>query len=140
MMNRKSQITVEFMIMTAIVLVSFMAVLSAFASRGDEFYSMRTRLYAADEADQLAAAISTSFLAGDTAQTQLSLPSSLVNGENYTIDILPQIRQVQIRWQVFGQQRHYTSTLITSNITGNLSELRDRMITIQNRGGGIIIG
>ncbi len=136
----KAQISTEFVIIVSIALIVFLILFAIIDKRNDELYSTRTALYARQEADQLASSINTIFLAGKGAQKTISLPETLRDDKDYTIDIYPSNHLVEITWSSLGNNKHYTSSLITANITGSLSELKNTTLRISNIDGGIIIG
>ena len=139
-MNLKSQISVEFIVISSIALVIFLFLFVIIDRRNDDIYSSRTVLHAREEAERLAGAINTIFLAGDGAQKTLSLPPSLRGGEDYLLNIYPSSRLVGIKWNYSGNGRQYAATLITADITGSLNSLKDRTLTISNSDGGIVVG
>ena len=136
----KAQISAEFIIIVSIALVVFLMMFSIIDKRNDELYSTRTMLYARKEADNLASSINTIFLAGDGAQKTITLPETLRDDKNYTINIYPTNHLVEIIWSSLGENRQYTSPLLTANITGNLTSLSNTTLTITNSNGGMVIG
>ncbi len=136
----KAQISTEFIIIVSVALIVFLIIFSIIDKRNDELYSTRTMLYARQEADQWASSINTIFLAGNGAQRRVSLPETLRDDKDYTINIYPSSHLVEITWSSLGKNKQYTATLITTNITGSLSELKNTSLRISNSDGGIIIG
>ena len=137
---RKSQISAEFVIIASIILIVFLIMFSIIHKRNDELYSTRTMLYARQEADKLASNINTIFLAGNNAQKTIALPETLRDDKNYTINIYPSNHLIEIIWSSLGKNKQYTSTLITADVTGNLTSLKNTTLTISNSDGGIVIG
>ncbi|MBW2965950.1 hypothetical protein KY342_02485 [Candidatus Woesearchaeota archaeon] len=139
-MKSKSQISAEFIIIASVSLVVFLIMFSIIDKRNDELYSERTMLYARMESDKLASSINTIFLAGGGAQKTISLPETLRDDKNYTINIYPTHHLVEIIWNSLGKNKQYTSILITADITGNLTSLKNITLIISNSDGGIVIG
>ena len=139
-MAKKSQISVEFIIVFSAALIIFLIMFAIVEKKNSELYSARTTLYARQEADKLASSINTIFLAGEGAKKTVTLPEKLVNDESYSVNIYPSSRFIEITWIVLGENKQYTNTLITSNITGSLNSLSNRTIIISNVAGGIVIG
>ncbi|MBW2984328.1 hypothetical protein KY361_04390 [Candidatus Woesearchaeota archaeon] len=137
---RKSQISAEFVIIASAALIVFLIIFSIVDKRNDELYSARTMLYARQEADRLANSINTIFLAGNGAQKTITLPETLRDDRDYTINIYPSSHLVEITWSFLGKNKQYASTLTTANITGSLTALKNMTLTISNSNGGIIIG
>lgn len=136
----KSQISTEFIMIALIALIVFLIIFSIIDKRNNELYSTRTMLYARQEADNFASSINTIFLAGDGAGKTITLPETLRDDSDYIINIYPFSHLVDITWSFSGENRQYSATLITANITGSLSSLKNTTLTISNRDGGIIIG
>ena len=134
---KKGQISTEFLIIASMALIVFSILLSIADRRNDELYAMRTTLYAREEADTLASNIHSIFFAGDGAQKTVSLPETLRDGTNYTIAIYPSNHLLEITWSSQGEQKSYTTTLVTANVTA-LSGLYNTTLTIANNGGVII--
>lgn len=135
----KAQISAEFVIIASIALVVFLIVFAIIDKRNSNLYSTKTMLYARQESDSLANSINTVFLAGDGARKVISLPETLKDSSNYTINIYPTFHLIEITWDYLGKNKQYTSTLITSNITGSTSSLSNITLTITNNDGGISI-
>lgn len=137
---RKSQISTEFLVIVSIALLVFLIIFAIIDKRNDELYSTRTKLYAKQEADKLASNINIIFLAGDGANKTISLPETLRDDRNYSMNIYPSSHLAEIRWSSLGENRQYKATLITSNITGSLTSLKNQTLTITNSNGGVVIG
>jgi hypothetical protein len=137
---KKSQISVEFVIVIAIALVIFLTLFAIIDRRNDELYSTRTALYARQEADKFASAINTIFLAGDGAQKTIILPETLRDNKDYEINLYPSSHLLEIKWASLEQTKHYDSPLITADITGSLESLSNITLAITNTNGGIVIG
>jgi uncharacterized protein (UPF0333 family) len=135
----KAQISAEFVIIASIALIIFLIIFSIIDKRNDELYSTRTMLYAREEADNLASSINTIFLAGDGAQKTISLPETLRDSKNYTINIYPSNHLLEITWSSLGKNKHYAAPLITANIAGSLTSLSNTTLTITNSNRGIVI-
>jgi hypothetical protein len=139
-MKKRAQISTEFIMIASIALAVFLIALIIIGRRDDEIYPGLTRLYARTEADSLASSINTIFLAGEGARKTISIPETLMTGEEYAINISPSNRLVEIRWNYSGNIRQYAATLVTAGITGDMNPLRGTAFTVSNIDGGIVIG
>jgi hypothetical protein len=138
--EKKAQISTEFIMISSIALAVFLMVFTIIDRRDDEIYSGLTMLYAKTEADSLASSINTVFLAGEGAWKTVSIPETLMTGEEYTINIYPSDRLVEIRWNYSGNSRQYAAPLITAGIDGDMNLSRGTAFIVSNIDGGIVIG
>lgn len=130
----KSQASIELLIVLAVLLIIFSLTVQIIYQRNDQQYYSRRQLYAKQYADQLASRINTVYQAGPGTSTTYYIPNTLQDGTNHTINIHPTQHQVEIIWQSKTSNRQYSSSLITSNITGNLSNLRGELSITNNLG------
>lgn len=131
---RHSQISVDFIIILVILLAIFLFIFSASAKRTGELYGSQKFLSAKEIADKAAFSINNVFLAGNSVSQSFYLPEGLRDNTPYTITIYPEKHAVEIRWD----DRQYTATLLTADITGVLSPAYGP-ITITNNLGVINI-
>jgi len=91
----KAQVTLEFIVATAIVSMIFLITVN-FVVR--ERKLMSQSLWAVDgqdRAEEIANAINSVYLAGDGSSMNLTLPSRLVGGVNYTVTVYRRLVSVQ---------------------------------------------
>lgn len=135
---KKAQISTEFIIVFSIMLIMFLIILSIMNSRSDEYYYNKRLMNAKEYSEKVASHINTVFLAGPGTSTVLPLPNTLRDETNYTINIYPQVRIVEISWMSKNTERQYTSQILTSNVTGSLVDIIGN-INISNVEGGVLI-
>ncbi|HIH42787.1 TPA: hypothetical protein HA246_04020 [Candidatus Woesearchaeota archaeon] len=135
---KKSQISVEFIIILAVMLIVFLGVFIVADKRTAEMYSVRTKLYAKMEADKFASDVNGVFLAGSGTGKISILPSTLKDNSAYNISIYPSEHKLQVVWQSSGIEDHYSAALIAGNISGVLSSI-NYPVNLSNINGGIVI-
>lgn len=116
---KRSQITVDFIIVLIIALILFLVLFSTIDKRTTQMYSLRTNLYAKEMADKVATNINTIFLAGDGTSNTLIIPETLKDLTDYELRIYPNSHIVDISWYFADSRRHYSSPILTSGIDGN---------------------
>lgn len=116
-MKTKSQISVDFIIVVALMLIIFLAIFRISVSRTGELYGSQQFLNAKTIADTTAFHINSVFLAGHGTVKSLYLPEGLSDGTPYTLTIYPAARIVEIRWG----DRNYASPIVTSKVRGALN-------------------
>ncbi len=116
-MLKKSQISIDFLIVAGAVLVIFAFVFSVVSDRRNELFGSEKLYSAKGAAENVAASINTVFLSGSGTRKTFYTPNYLRGNTPYTITIYPQNHLVEIKWE----ERSYTSTILTSNIAGGLS-------------------
>lgn len=136
--TKKSQISVEFVMILAAMLIMFLIIFMAADKRTAEMYAGRTKLYAKMEADKLAAAINSIALAGNGASKIVQLPGTLRDNSAYNISIYPGSHRLEIFYSVSGENDHYSATLLTGVISGTLTNIR-YPVNISNVNGGVLI-
>ncbi|MBI2135622.1 hypothetical protein HYU06_00965 [Candidatus Woesearchaeota archaeon] len=138
MRSQKSQISVEFIIILAIMLIVFLIIFVVADKRTAEMYNTRTKLYAKMEADKLASDINGIFLAGSGTRKVTMLPNKLRDNSAYNISIYPSEHKLEVTWQSSGTNDHYSAALIAGNISGILGNL-NYPVNVSNVNGAIII-
>ena len=88
--------------------------------------------------EKIATTINMVFLSGPGTISSVSLPQTLIDDTNYTINIYPQDHRVEVSWMSKTDLRTYASQIVTSNVTGNLVGLSGT-INITNTDGEISI-
>lgn len=134
--NIKSQVSIDFIIVTSAMMLVFLFLLTVIDHRSTELSGITTRLSAKEVADNLAWNINEAFISGYGSKKSIFVPESLYDQTNFNLTVIPRARLVQITWGTGTQQ--YTSPLVTSNITGNLT-LVQGMLNITNDEGTIKI-
>src|SRR3989338_8024016 len=135
---KRSQISVEFIIILAVMLIVFLGVFIIADKRTAEMYNTRTKLYANMEADKLASDVNGVFLAGSGTRRISMLPLTLKDNSAYNISIYPNEHKLQVVWQNSGIEDYYSAALIAGNISGILSSI-NYPVNVSNVNGGIII-
>ena|SRR3989338_607463 len=135
---KRSQISVEFIMILAVMLIVFLGVFIIADKRTAEMYSVRTKLYAKIEADKLASDVNGVFLAGSGTRKISMLPSTLKDNSAYNISIYPTEHKLQVVWQSSGTDDHYSAALIAGNISGVLNNI-NYPVNVSNVNGGIVI-
>ena len=131
---KKAQISVDLIIVLSILLIIFMSLFATIFQRNTQIASYKKQYYARSLSDKAASEINSVFLAGSGATKTIGLPESMKDNTNYNISIYPNARIVEIRWMHRQETRHYGSPIITSNITGTLTEISDDFIATNNNG------
>jgi hypothetical protein len=112
--NRKSQTSVEFIIVLIIILIIFVFLFSIYADSANEV-SLRKETAAAKRIVQTVAfGINDVYLSG-TPKT-IQLPSTLIGRASYTLLILPDEHLVSLEW-IDG---YYSYPILTSNVSTTL--------------------
>ena len=129
--SSKSQISAEFIIVTAILMIIFISFFAIANKRASQSDSIKAMLYAKTEADKVANAINSAFIAGDNSKIVQEISGTFRDGSPYMLSIYPASRIVDITYKSQGEARHYSTSIITSQITGNLTGINST-ITISN--------
>lgn len=138
MLTKKTQISTEFIIILSIALIVFLFLFTIANKRSDELYSTSKMLYAKQEADKLATAINTIFLAGNGASKTVNLPETLKDNANYNITVYPTEHIVDITFSSFGNLRHYSAPILTADVTGDLN-IMNNDVNLTNSNGIISV-
>mgnify|MGYP001615436703 CR=1 FL=1 len=138
MQSKKSQVSAEFIIIISVLMIIFIAIISSSKPKENQLNEIRAEIYAAAEAEKLAEEISAVYLAGDGASKEVVFPSSLREGSNYHLTIYPISHLVLINYSSEGRQRAYSSTIVTAEVSGNISMINSA-ITLRNINGVVTI-
>ena len=138
MIKIKSQISADFIIVLTIALAVFLAVFVISDQRSTILDSYRVRLYAKQEADALSSEINSVFLAGDGTNKIVFLPATLKDNTPYNITVYPSGHTVSIEYYFNSVKKNYESTIITANVSGNISGISGQ-VKLSNVKGGVII-
>ena len=138
MQSKKSQVSAEFIIIISVLMIMFIAIISSSKPKENHLNEIRTEIYAASEAEKLAEEINAVYLAGEGASKEVIFPSSLREGSNYHLTVYPISHVVLINYSSEGRQRTYSSTIVTSGISGDISMINSA-ITLRNINGAVTI-
>ena len=132
-------VSTELIIIMSVAMIIFLIVLSGVSKRSAENVLSQRSMDAKLSADKLASGINSVYLAGNGASTQVNLPYNLQDGTNYTLSINNIHHTVIVVWGSGTQVRQYSSQIITSNITGVITDI-SYPINITNQLGVISLG
>jgi hypothetical protein len=117
--NKTGQISVDLIIVLAIVFVIFIIILTTVYSRDDSFISQRTKYYASTLCNKIALNVNTVFLSGEGINKTIFIPLKLKDGTNYSVNIYPRLHYVEVLWNFRGETQRYTCTTLFGNLQGN---------------------
>ncbi len=137
--NRRAQATADFLIVVAVVMIVFLSIVGMIQHKNNFTMREKAKMQAKAVCDRAAQEINSVHLAGDGTGKTFFLPQRLKENTNYNLLVHPKSHIVEIRWDSFGEDKHYTSPLITSNITGTLNNISGR-VALFNNNGQITIG
>jgi len=135
---KKAQISTELIIVLSALLIIFLIIISILNKRSDEYFFNQRYMNAKEYSEKVASQLNTVFLSGPGTRARVELPQTLRDNTNYSINIYPQQHVVEIAWLSKNNIRHYSSQILTSNITGKISNINGN-INITNIEGGIVI-
>jgi hypothetical protein len=134
----KAQLSTEMVILLAALLIVLMTVISAFSNSPERSFLNKRSISAREYSEKLAFGINNIFLAGDGASQSITIPTTLIDGTNYSISIIADKRLVEIRWQSKQDLMQNSNQIITSGIGGKTSGIIG-MVNLTNLNGTIII-
>ncbi len=108
--SRKAQVSVEFIIIFAVMMVVFLLVFSVTNARNEEFFFGTRSLDAKLIADRVSYSVNQVFLSGPGSSASLYLPAAIIDNEEYTLSAHSSARSIIIEWS----GRHYVSSLLTT--------------------------
>ncbi len=132
-MTKKSQVSIELIMVLSVVLIIFTLLIVSINKRYEQYIYERRYLDAKSQAEKFAGTINMIHLSGQGSSTRILMPHSLEDGSPYNISL--SAMAVNIEWPGKTTIRHYSTPLITSNISGNFSY--DSLINFTS--GGIVI-
>lgn len=127
----RAQATIEFLMLTAVVLSMIVALLQAYSTLLESGNDFEQRLATQRLADDVARHINRVLQSGNASQAQIHLPSLLSSGFNYSIKILG--RRVEVRWD-YGDA---SALLLTRSVNATFTTGATHNIT--NIHGGIVV-
>lgn len=92
----RGQVTLEFIVVTAIVMVVFAVMLQVIANERKLASQSIWSLDAADAAQRLANGLDSAYIAGDGATMNVTLPRRLYGGVNYSITVRRRMVTVEV--------------------------------------------
>jgi uncharacterized protein (UPF0333 family) len=129
--SRKAEISIEFVVFIGILLVFFIFFFGIIGFKTADINESSLYTNAQNIANVIANEINiASGMEG--YYRKFFIPESLVNGDNYSVNINNDYRIVQLTWD----GRSVASNLMTDQISGNITPGNN---TIKNEGGVIII-
>jgi len=139
MATQKSQVSAELLILISMMLVIFLVVFSVSNARHANSLVARKNLYARIVGDSFANEINSLYFAGHGSNKTVFLPGKLRDNTPYNLTIFPEAHLVVTTWQTGEYARQYSSSLLTANLTGELSGI-NYPVNLSNTGGVINIG
>jgi len=130
----RGQVSTEFVIVFAILMVVFLAVFQTALRKEDLNEDRILELDAQAQADRLALYINSVHHAGPGAEAVLTLDSD-VAGLDYSIDVRASAKRVEATFEK-GENRTYSSSIQTSSVVFTSS---DNELTIVNRNGTVYV-
>jgi uncharacterized protein (UPF0333 family) len=119
--NKKSQVSFEFIIILSIVLLILLSMLNVYNKYDSQYSSKKAKFLARNFAESISTSINQIYLSGDSTQSTFFLPKNLDKTNNYTLDIFPSRRLVQVNYL----DERASFPILTSNIT--LKNLSSRL-------------
>lgn len=126
-MYKKNQITVELIIVSALVLAIFLTLFAIIEYRNNEISSSKRYFNAKDTAEEIAWGINEVYISGFNTRKTMYVVNTTFDLEPLNIKILPNSRLVVVEWGT----NFYTAPLVTSRIKGNISGDVSYNITLQ---------
>jgi uncharacterized protein (UPF0333 family) len=133
--KKRGQVSVEFIVILAVILVIFIAVLHAMQTRRAHTGFISDELAARRVADAVAGAVSRLVMLGDGSLESHYIPLQLDGRTNYTITIYNESHEVVVSWGNYL----YSSTLVTSRMNTTTIP-RGKTVLFRNDEGVISIG
>jgi hypothetical protein len=124
---KRSQMTVELIIVSALVLGIFLTLFSIIDYRNNEIASTKNYLSAKDAANEVAWAINEVYISGFGTRKTIYVANVTFDSDPLNITVLPSNRLVLVEWQ----NNFYTVPILTSRIVGNISGDTSQNISLQ---------
>ncbi len=135
---KKSQLSTELIITLSALLIMFLIIISIMNKRSDDYFYNKRLMDAKEYSEKISSQINILFLAGPGTKAHVELPQTLRDNTPYSINIYPQHHIVEITWMSKNNIRHYSTQILTSNISGKLSNISND-VNITNTDGGIFV-
>ena len=135
---RKTQISADFIITISIALIVFLAVFYIADNRNTALRSYEASLYAKQEADRLALALNSIFIAGPNSTGTIFFAGTLKDGTQYNLSLVPSKHTVNIEYDFEGLQRQHQAGILTANVTGDLINMSGNL-RLSSSEGGILV-
>ncbi|MEK6954030.1 MAG: hypothetical protein AABX01_03415 [Candidatus Micrarchaeota archaeon] len=133
-MSKKAQFSFDLMVVISIMLLLFLGLFQFYIGKAEGASITRQKLSAKSISDTLASRMDSVLQAGNGTESKFSLPQTLSDGENYTIEIVG--RRVDV---VFN--RASVSSLLSSSdlLSVDLNARKGTEIEISSIGGKIYL-
>lgn len=128
MKNKKSQITVELIIVSSLVLGIFLTLFYIIDYRNNEISSTKNFLNAKDTADEIASAINEVYISGFGTRKTMFIVNTTDEMIEMDIRVLSESRLVVVEWE----NNFYTSPIVTSRVLGNEINNFSRNFSLQS--------
>jgi hypothetical protein len=132
----KVQMSIEFIIILAVVLFVFLVIFRISNDRIDEFYSTERFVAAKEIADSVATGINHVFLSGMGSNSSLYIPDKLVSVVDYNITVYSNSRLVEVKWG----ERIYSSGIMVSVNDGSNVALVPGLVEVKYNESGVFLG
>jgi uncharacterized protein (UPF0333 family) len=131
--TRKSQMSVEFMIILVAIILIFTVGILIYMNKVNQVSYMERRAEAHDILHTLAFTINEVHLAGNTSKEIIVIPEKISNEYTYDFEHFPEDHILAIRWD----NSYYSFPLITSRV--NMSPDINSEVIIENINGVIYV-
>jgi hypothetical protein len=113
---KKSQTSIEFIMITVAVLLVFLILIGLIFEKERDMDRYEIYLNAKKINDYVAMSVDQVYIAGDGSVKEIYIPPALIQNTDYTMQFVENL--MEIKWE----DKHYTTPMITSNITGTLKK------------------
>jgi len=127
----RAQATLEFLILAALLLIMFLALLQVYFTRLNAGQDFQERLGAQRLVDDAGRHIDRVLQSGNSSRIQFQLPTLLPTGQAYTLVRIG--RRLEIAWE----SKTVNSLLLTQAVSGSFTP--GTLYNITNNNGGILI-
>ena len=131
-MNKKAQITVELIIITAVAFILLLYIFNIFNDKIRDANDKKLEFKAREIGDKIANGINSVYFSGDNSKINIVLPNK-INNKDYSVNLFPSAHLVEVKWNNFL----YTSPIITSNV--NNTNIQNKELNLSNLNGRIFI-
>lgn len=133
----RAQISFEFIIIFVVAMIIFLAVFSAYSNKTEQTSAKQTQLHAQTIASQVVSDIDSIYVAGPNSRRFLSLPSSLKDNTDYSLNIYADEHIVEVGWNDGGVDKRYTKSF-SAPIIMNWTNIT-KFFWIKNRNGYVTL-
>lgn len=136
---RRAQITVEFLIIFAVLAILSFALVKFYVDLNADASATAARLSARSSAILLATAIDKISQAGDGASISLELPERLSTGATYSLAIYPSLRRVEVVSTAHAGAMSVDVPLATNKISGTTELWGGARVSVRNKEGVVFV-